>query len=212
MSGARAELKIRADLQPELSLQGIEGFTHIWLIFLFHKNETARYHAKIHPPRLEGETMGLFATRTPHRPNPIGLSLVELIKVEKDTLILAGADLIDGTPVLDIKPYLPHIESKPLAKAGWSGSNEKREVQVEFSGEAAETLAAWQEKMPEVDLKNHIQDVLSLDPRPLVYKGYEGQKGPYRQEHRVRLYDGDVHFEFMSPELVRVQKIVWELQ
>ena len=81
VSGARAELKLRSDLQPELALQGLEGFSHIWLIFIFHKNQSARYHAKVHPPRLKGEPIGLFATRTPHRPNPIGLSLVELVEI-----------------------------------------------------------------------------------------------------------------------------------
>jgi tRNA-Thr(GGU) m(6)t(6)A37 methyltransferase TsaA len=207
-ANSRAELKIRADLQPELALQGLEGFSHVWLIFVFHKNESSRYHAKVHPPRLGGESMGLFATRTPHRPNPIGLSLVEVIKVEKDTVTLGGVDLIDGTPILDIKPYLPAIESKPDARVGWTGEVPQRNIQIEFSPEAEATLKAWQQKQ-EVDLKKHIQEVLALDPRPNVYKGYEGQQSPYRQEHRVRLFDGDVHFEFLSAELVRVLRIIW---
>ena len=107
---AWAKLKIRADLQPEESLQGLEGFSHVWLIWVFHQNKVSRYHAKVHPPRLGGKSMGLFATRTPHRPNPIGLSLVEIVRVEKDGIVVSGADLVDGTPILDIKPYLQEVE------------------------------------------------------------------------------------------------------
>lgn len=207
--GSRAVLKLRPDLQPELALQGLQGYSHIWLIFVFHKNQSSRYHAKVHPPRLGGEPMGLFATRTPHRPNPIGLSLVELIQVDKDGIIVEGVDLIDGTPILDIKPYLPEIESKPQARSGWAGDAPKSEIQIEFSLESQATLQQWQTQNAEVDLEQHIRDVISLDPRPLVYRGYEGQKGPYRQEHRVRLYDGDIHFQFLSPEKARVHKIIW---
>ncbi|RYZ79837.1 MAG: tRNA (N6-threonylcarbamoyladenosine(37)-N6)-methyltransferase TrmO, partial [Proteobacteria bacterium] len=102
---AWSKLKIRADLQPAQALEGLEKFSHVWLIFEFHQNKTARYHAKVHPPRLGGESMGVFATRSPHRPNPLGLSLVKLVKIEGDCLFFAGADLVDGTPIFDIKPY-----------------------------------------------------------------------------------------------------------
>ncbi len=204
VSGARAELTLRSDLQPELALQGLEGFSHLWLIFAFHKNQSARYHAKVHPPRLGGEPIGLFATRTPHRPNPIGLSLVELVEIQKDTLILEGIDLIDGTPILDIKPYLPEVESKPLARTGWTSEAAQNERRVEFSLSSLEVLKSWQTQSTVARIQEQIEALLKLDPRPLVYRGFEGSKSPYRQDHRVRFYDSDIHFEFPSPDLISV--------
>ncbi len=209
--GARAELTLRADLQPELALQGLEGFSHIWLIFLFHKNQSSRYHAKVHPPRLGGEAIGLFATRTPHRPNPIGLSLVELVEIRGDTLILQGVDLIEGTPILDLKPYLPEIESKPLAKTGWTSEAVNHERQVQFSEAAMDVLNQWQSKALIPNLRGQIEDLLKLDPRPLIYRGFEGQKSPYRQEHRVHFYNSDIHFEFITPDEVAVIRIQWPI-
>ncbi len=199
-----ARLKIRGDLQPEQALQGLEGFSHVWLIWVFHQNKTSRYHAKVHPPRLQGGSMGLFATRTPHRPNPIGLSLVELISVEKDGIVVAGADLVDGTPVLDIKPYLPEVESVPGAKTGWVGEVSKADIQVEFAPEAEQILQSWEHQNPDKNLRQLIVETLKLDPRPVVYRGYESTESPYRETHAVRLYDGDIHFRFENSTCVIV--------
>lgn len=205
---AWSKLKIRADLQPEQALEGLESFSHIWLIFIFHQNKTARYHAKVHPPRLGGQSMGVFATRSPHRPNPIGLSLVELVRIEKDSLILAGADLVDGTPILDIKPYLPEIESKPAALTGWLGSAEQPQITVEFLPDAEAGLNEWQHQHPDKKLREMIVDTLKLDPRPVVYRGYENEASPYRSEHAFRLLNGDIHFRFESESRVQVFKIL----
>jgi tRNA-Thr(GGU) m(6)t(6)A37 methyltransferase TsaA len=205
---AWSQLKIRGELQPEQALQGLENFSHVWLIFLFHQNKTARYHAKVHPPRLGGESMGVFATRSPHRPNPIGLSLVELVKIEGDTLFFAGADLVDGTPILDIKPYIPEIEAKPDARTGWLGQARQADITVEFLPEATEVLAMWQIQHPGKKLKEIIVDTLKLDPRPVVYRGYEDEISPYRSDHAFRLLDGDVHFRFLSAQNVTVFKIL----
>ncbi|MEK2689788.1 tRNA (N6-threonylcarbamoyladenosine(37)-N6)-methyltransferase TrmO [Bdellovibrio sp. GT3] len=210
VKSAWAKLKIRADLQPEEALQGLEGFSHVWLVWVFHQNKVARYHAKVHPPRMGGKSIGLFATRTPHRPNPIGLSLVELVKVEKDGIIVSGADLVDGTPILDIKPYLPEIESIPNARTGWTSEVVKDPIQVEFTEHASKILAQWQKQNPDKKLQEIIEDTLKLDPRPVVYRGYEGDEGsPYRNKHAVRLFDGDIHFEFENATLVRVLDILF---
>lgn len=205
---AWSRLKIRADLQPEQALEGLEKFSHIWLVFVFHQNKVSRYHAKVHPPRLGGESMGVFATRSPHRPNPIGLSLVELVRIEGDSLILAGADLVDGTPILDIKPYLPEVESKPDARTGWLNKAEKKQITVEFSEEAEAFLQNWQKSHPDKKLREIIVDTLKLDPRPVLYRGYENEESPYRSNHAFRLLDGDVHFRFNSPESVVVFNIL----
>jgi tRNA (adenine37-N6)-methyltransferase len=206
---AYSELKIIAEYQPELSLQGLEGYSHVWLQFIFHLNKSARFHAKVHPPRLDGQTIGLFATRSPHRPNPLGLSLVELIEVKNDTLILAGADLVEGTPILDVKPYLPHIESQPQARGGWALAVQKDEIQVEYSDSAMEILQNWMRKTQKNELQEVITEILKQDPRPIIYKGFESQQSPYRNKHAFRLYDGDIHFEFTSQNHVIVFDILF---
>ena len=207
---AWARLKIRADLQPEESLAGLEGFSHVWLVWVFHQNKTSsRFHAKVHPPRLEGKTMGLFATRTPHRPNPIGLSLVELIAVEKDGIVVAGADLVDGTPILDIKPYLPEVESIPDARSGWPQEVEKDPIEVEFDAKAEAILQEWQLLHPTRAIREIIIETLKLDPRPVVYRGFENTESPYRSSHAVRLFEGDIHFKFESATKVVVHDILF---
>lgn len=205
---AYSELKIFSEFQPEISLQGLTGYSHIWLQFVFHQNTSQRFHAKVHPPRLGGEAMGLFATRSPHRPNPIGLSLVELIDVQRDTLHLAGADLVDGTPILDLKPYLPHIESRPEASGGWALQVEQTDIKVEFTPKTMQILQEWIENSGRAELKEVIEGVLKQDPRPVIYRGYESQESPYRNKHAFRLYDGDVHFEFVSQNHVIVFDIL----
>ncbi|XP_067137315.1 tRNA (adenine(37)-N6)-methyltransferase-like [Centruroides vittatus] len=113
---SKARLKILKSTftNPEHSLMGLEEYSHIWILFIFHKNRkdsVARFSkAKIKPPRLNGKSVGLFSTRSPHRPNALGLTLTRLEKIENDTLHLMGVDLINGTPVVDIKPYIPNYD------------------------------------------------------------------------------------------------------
>ena len=135
---SRAFLRLNKEVQPELSLEGLSGFSHLWVIFVFHKNNSARFHAKVHPPRLNGKTVGLFASRSPHRPNPIGLSLVKIEKFEVTGIWVRGVDIIDQTPILDLKPYLPAIESKPEATSGWVESTEKVNIEITWSNNAQE--------------------------------------------------------------------------
>lgn len=117
-SGAPGEATLElADWVPEEALRGLEGFERIWLIFAFHRSEG--WTAQVRPPRRAAGKQGVLATRSPHRPNAIGLSAVELVGVEGRTLRLRGVDLLDGTPVLDVKPYVPYADAFPEAKAGW---------------------------------------------------------------------------------------------
>ncbi|MBX3032706.1 MAG: tRNA (N6-threonylcarbamoyladenosine(37)-N6)-methyltransferase TrmO [Bdellovibrionaceae bacterium] len=202
VKAATARLKLRADLHPDQALQGLHGFSHVWLIWVFHENRTARYHAKVHPPRLGGESLGVFATRSPHRPNPIGLSLVEIIAIEGDTLFLAGIDVMDGTPVLDLKPYLPGVEALPEARAGWMPQASGEELRVSWTASAEEAFQEWRERLRRRGLREEaerlreiITDTIRLDPRPVLYRGGEGDGGYQRRpNHAFRLYDGDVHF------------------
>ena len=102
---------------PEAALRDLEGFERIWLIFLFHRSEG--WVPAVRPPRGPRVKRGVFATRSPHRPNPIGLSAVELAGIQDRTLRLRGVDLLDGTPVLDLKPYVPYADAFPASAAGW---------------------------------------------------------------------------------------------
>jgi len=205
-----AKIKLFNHIQPELSLQGLEGFSHCWVLFYFHKNSDARFHAKIHPPKKEGESIGLFATRSPHRPNPIGLSLVKIEEVLKDGILISGLDIIDETPVLDIKPYLPHFESIPAAKCGWVDQVAKNTIQVHWSEVAEQKVQEWQnesEFQTGISFKKLIEQTLSQDPRPLVYKGYEGKESEYKNEHAMIILDRDVHFKFLDSVKVLITEI-----
>jgi tRNA-Thr(GGU) m(6)t(6)A37 methyltransferase TsaA len=202
-----ARLRINREWQPESSLQGLEGFSHLWIIFQFHQNTNLRYHAKVHPPRLGGEPIGVFATRSPHRPNNIGLSLVKIEKIEGDSIYISGVDLVDGTPVLDIKPYIPEVEALPQAKSGWVDSAAKPEIQILWNEDQKRVVQDWSQRISKPQLIQLIEETLKLDPRPLVYRGYEGNQSPYRQNHAVRIFDGDIHFVFQSPQVIEITDI-----
>jgi len=117
-SGTQAEATLELDpFLPETVLRDLEGFERIWLIFAFHLSEG--WAPLVQPPRGPKGKRGVLATRSPHRPNAIGLSAVELVSVVGRTLTLRGVDLLDGTPVLDLKPYVPYADAFPSAKAGW---------------------------------------------------------------------------------------------
>lgn len=120
--GTREGLALEATIELEASLptevlRGIEGFDYLWVVYVFHMNEG--WNAMVRPPRGPRIKRGVLATRAPHRPNSIGLSAVRLVRVEGRTLTLHGVDLLDGTPVLDLKPYIPYADAFPDAKAGW---------------------------------------------------------------------------------------------
>ena len=147
---------------PE-ALRGIEAFSHLWLIWAFDRTERENWSPTVRPPRLGGnQRIGVFATRSPYRPNPIGLSCVRLIGVGKENegtvLKVAGADLVNGTPIYDIKPYLPYADCKTDATGGFTDRTEKRRVEVEIPEELAG-------KMDEERLQA-LKAVLREDPRP----------------------------------------------
>lgn len=162
MHNAKAILKLNKDTftNPSHSLQDLEQFSHLWIIFVFHKHDSG-VKAKVAPPRLNGEKTGVFATRSPHRPCPIGMSLVRIEKIVEDVIYFSGVDMVDGTPVLDVKPYIPHydqpngvLEDKSLGSQGDLLSNEEvrvplwidespvHKLRVLFNSEAIEQLWA----------------------------------------------------------------------
>ena len=141
------------------ALRGLEDFSHIWLIWVFSEAVREEWSPTVRPPRLGGNTrMGVFATRSPFRPNPIGLSCVRLLRIEGNELVVSGADLMDGTPILDIKPYLPFADAKPDASGGFAEPLREYALQVEFS----EELLA---KVPP-QYRAPLREILAQDPRP----------------------------------------------
>jgi len=148
---------------PE-ALRGLEGFSHIWLIWEFSEAVRDTWSPTVRPPRLGGNTrMGVFATRSPFRPNPVGLSCVKLLEIrdtagEGTVLVVSGADLMDGTPIYDIKPYVPYTDCHPEATGGFTDHMSSYLLQVEDPEGRLESV-------PE-DLRKALIGVLSHDPRP----------------------------------------------
>lgn len=154
---------IELDDRPEYidGLTGLEGFERIWVVFELHLNET--WHAFVQPPHEGMARQGVFATRSPHRPTRIGLSCVRLLGIEGRRLEIAGHDLLDGTPVFDIKPYVPYADAFPDAAAGWLDGVPRRVFEVEFTESAAER-ATWVDRHAGLDADNFARVQLSEDP------------------------------------------------
>lgn len=167
-SGLVADVRADIVFEPAYrnidAVRGIEGFSHIWLIWQFDRAVREGWSPTVRPPRLGGnERMGVFATRSPFRPNAIGLSSVKLEGVSLDprlgpVLHVTGADLVDGTPIFDIKPYLPYCDSHPEAVGGWTDQVSGGQLQVEFPAELLE-------RVEEKD-RSGLAGVLQSDPRP----------------------------------------------
>lgn len=167
-SGLVPELRARIVFEPAFRnpdmLRGIEGFSHLWLIWNFSGNRKEGWSPTVRPPRLGGNTrMGVFATRSPFRPNPVGLSCVRLEAVHLDgpngpELVISGADLMDGTPIFDIKPYTPYADCHPEALGGFTAQAKDFLLDVDFP-------PALLAQIP-VDLQDALLGVLSHDPRP----------------------------------------------
>lgn len=190
---ARASLVLTPPHDDPLAVRGLEAFSHLWVTFVFHLSPE-RWTPLVRPPRLGGNAkVGVFASRSTHRPNRLGLSLVELegIDVENGVrLRLRGADLVDGTPVLDIKPYLPWAESRPEARAGFA-PEAPTALPVRLTPMAEAALAA---RPDGASLRALIHQVLAQDPRPAYRQGAE------ERIYGVRLRDVDVRFRALAGE------------
>ncbi|GAB7129365.1 tRNA (N6-threonylcarbamoyladenosine(37)-N6)-methyltransferase TrmO [Silvimonas sp. JCM 19000] len=163
---ATGVLKLLPPYDRAEAVRGLEEFSHVWLTFVFHQT-AGQWSPTVRPPRLGGnQRIGVFACRSPFRPNPLGLSLVQLQSVQTDAgvvLTFSGVDLVDGTPILDIKPYIPYVESQPDARSGFV-SGEPARLQVVFSQLAEQQCHQLQQQYPQ--LRALIVDVLTQDPRP----------------------------------------------
>jgi len=149
--------------QPE-AFRGLENYSHLWIIWGFSEVKRERWSATVRPPRLGGNVrMGVFATRSPFRPNPLGLSSVKLISIQQDekngvSLVVEGADLMDGTPIYDIKPYIPYTDSHPEAVGGFADGVRKDRLKVEIPDELLALVPG--------DKQDALLSILRHDPRP----------------------------------------------
>jgi tRNA-Thr(GGU) m(6)t(6)A37 methyltransferase TsaA len=187
-AGLVKELRATVVFEPEYrdpeALRGIEGFSHLWLIWQFSKAVREDWSPTVRPPRLGGNTrMGVFATRSPFRPNAIGLSCVELIGVRETkeygtVLEVAGADLMDGTPIFDIKPYAPYADCHPEARGGFTETAGDFLLNVEFPPDLLERIRP--------DRRDALMGVLSHDPRPSYQRDPERVYGMSFGGYNVR--------------------------
>ncbi|SEA42856.1 tRNA (N6-threonylcarbamoyladenosine(37)-N6)-methyltransferase TrmO [Alkalimonas amylolytica] len=189
---AKAQLIFAEAYNAEPFIRGIEEFSHLWLMFVFHETADKGWSPMVRPPRLGGNTRkGVFATRATFRPNPIGLSVVQLEGVrcvnKQWQLDLAGIDLLDGTPILDIKPYLPYSDAIPHASASFADTAPETAMTVSFSAEA-EQFCQRQSRWPE--LKTLIEKVLKQDPRPPYKKKHTGE-----QSYGMTLYNLNIQWK-----------------
>jgi tRNA (adenine37-N6)-methyltransferase len=153
----------------EDALLDLESFTHLWLLFVFDQNST--WHPKVMPPVGSERKRGVFATRSPHRPNPIGMSVLKIISVHALTIEVSGLDILDGTPVLDIKPYVPMADIVGDANRGWLEVNHHEPIayRVTFADRARQQLAWWLSRTSE-DLQPRIEQALAVAPKPHAYR------------------------------------------
>lgn len=180
---AKAILKIGSDPDFKHALKTLEQFSHLWIIFVFHSHGGNKWKPTIRPPRLGGKAkVGVLSSRSPHRPNPIGLSAVEIERIDLDAeggpeIHVNGIDLLDGTPILDIKPYIPYADSVPQANPGWA-HEEISKTEVTFEKIALDKIEAL-EKSESPGLKDLIEQLLTIDPRP----GFQRRELPPDAEH-----------------------------
>lgn len=201
-SGLVDSLKATITFEPEYrnpeAFRGLEQFSHIWLLWKFSKSEKKNWSATVKPPRLGGKKrMGVFATRSPYRPNDIGLSCVRLEKVEFDEkkgpiLSVAGADLMDGTPIYDIKPYIAYADSHPEASEGFAGNVKANQLEVIFPEELLN-------RYPE-DKRSAVIGILEQDPRP----AYDTDE---TRVYGVEFAGYDIHFT-VTGNVLEVKELV----
>lgn len=186
----------------EQALLGLEGFDRIWLIFQFHHNSD--WKPMVRPPRGTDRKVGVFATRAPYRPNGLGLSCVRLKEIKGLSLIVEGADLLNGTPIFDIKPYLPEADSFPNAKMGWLEGVTAHKHQIRFSA-IAENQIRWLEQSGLIHLRDFLEQQLEFEPFDQDRKRVSQSPENLTWTLAYRTWRADFHE--VEPQILEVQLI-----
>lgn len=197
---ARGVIKLRKNHEFEVAVRGLDGFSHLWVVFVFHRHGGKRWKPQVRAPRLGGvKRIGLFASRSPHRPNPIGISVLKIEKVDLSPsdgveILVSGLDLLDGTPVLDIKPYMAYADAISDARHGWAADPIEKHPVI-FSPEVEEKFIKL-----DGDLKSLISEILELDPRPASQKTNRSIKSEATEGERygIEIMGFDVLYEIRS--------------
>lgn len=201
---ARGVLELLPPFDQGDAVAGLEQVSHVWLLFLFHQALEDKPRLKVRPPRLGGnKSMGVFATRATHRPNGIGQSVVRLERVEPGRLLLSGIDLLDGTPVLDIKPYVPYADSVDDA-SNQMASEAPEPIAVAWSTAALPQARAHALRLGE-PLVELIEQCLAQDPRPAY------QVPPADRVYGVKFWDVQVRWHYPQPDQICVLEVVSDL-
>ena len=180
VESAYADIVFEATEENKLALRGIEAFSHLWVLFTFHGQSYGDFKPLVRPPRLGGnKSVGVYATRSPNRPNAIGMSAVKLLgmteKKRQLRLQVQGGDFLDGTPVIDVKPYVPYADAIPTAEGAWA-VEQKTLLPVRWNNEAELVLIESLDPEPE-KLRCLIEETLAQDPRPGYERGKDGREG-----------------------------------
>lgn len=205
VSSAKGSIRLLGDVNNSDSVRELAQFSHIWLLFVFHGTQAQGWKPLVRPPRLGGnKKMGVFATRSTFRPNPIGMSVVKLDKIEQleQNIILhiSGMDLLDQTPIIDIKPYIPYSDSLPNAIAGFAQTEPQQKLTISFSEQAQQALTRLKSELPDLTLL--IEQVLAQDPRP-AYKQTKHDDKIYG----MTLYHLNIQWRMLDPKSVEVVQI-----
>ncbi|HEK1693457.1 TPA: tRNA (N6-threonylcarbamoyladenosine(37)-N6)-methyltransferase TrmO [Pseudomonas putida] len=200
---ARGVLELLPPFDQGEAVAGLEQVSHVWLLFLFHQALEDKPRLKVRPPRLGGnKSMGVFATRATHRPNGIGQSVVRLESVEPGRLLLSGIDLLDGTPVLDIKPYVPYADSIAGA-SNLMASDAPAAIAVHWGDSALPQAREHALRLGE-PLVELIEQCLAQDPRPAY------QVPPPERVYGVKFWDVQVRWHYPQQDVIRVLEVVAE--
>ncbi|MDH1696705.1 MULTISPECIES: tRNA (N6-threonylcarbamoyladenosine(37)-N6)-methyltransferase TrmO [unclassified Pseudomonas] len=198
---ARGVLELLPPFDQGDAVEGLEQVSHVWLLFLFHQALEEKPRLKVRPPRLGGnKSMGVFATRATHRPNGIGQSVVRLEGMEPGRLLLSGIDLLDGTPVLDIKPYVPYADSVAGASNQMANAAPLA-IDVQWADNALIQAREHALRLNE-PLVQLIEQCLAQDPRPAY------QIPPSERVYGVKFWDVQVRWHYPQPDVIRVMEVV----
>jgi len=205
VNAAKATVRLLGEVNNSDSVRELEQYSHIWLIFVFHGTQEHGWKSLVRPPRLGGnKKIGVLATRSTFRPNPIGMSVVKLdgIEVCEQDIILhiSGIDLLDQTPIVDIKPYIPYSDSLPDANAGFAQTQPQDSLKVSFSEQATQALIRLKNEFP--DLALLIEQVLAQDPRPAYKKNKTDEK-----LYGMNLYNLNIQWKMLDFESLEVTQI-----